>query len=80
MGHFPLISWGGFVSDINAGQQLQSYIVDLLLEELDVAGYLINPQCQMSSYQPYTEGWNVGCKSQFKTILICFDSNKQSTR
>jgi hypothetical protein len=29
--------------DINAGQQLQSYIVDLLLEELDVAGYLINP-------------------------------------
>jgi len=42
--------------DINPGQQLQSYIVDLLLEELDVAGYLINPQCQMSSYQPYTEG------------------------
>ncbi|XP_052071170.1 uncharacterized protein LOC127709608 [Mytilus californianus] len=45
---------------IDLGQQLQSYDVDRLMEELGIAGYLLNPQCQVSAYQTKANGWNVG--------------------
>ena len=43
---------------ISLGQQLPQYAVDLLTEELGIAGYLQEQQCQRSGYQPNQHGWN----------------------
>lgn len=59
---------------IDLGQQLQSYYVDMLMEELGIAGYLLNPQCRVAAYQAEANGWNTGCKYYYtvlQKILLC---------
>ncbi|CAG2196992.1 unnamed protein product [Mytilus edulis] len=56
---FPLAAWLDN-NKIDLGQQLQSYYVDMLMEELGIAGYLLNPQCRVSAYQADTNRWNAG--------------------
>jgi hypothetical protein len=38
--------------EINLGQKLPRYAVDLLAEELGIAGYLQEGQCTRAAYQP----------------------------
>ncbi|CAC5375019.1 unnamed protein product [Mytilus coruscus] len=58
----PGFSFAAWVDNnkIDLGEQLQSYDVDRLMEELGIAGYLLNPQCQVSAYQAEANGWNTG--------------------
>ena len=44
--------------EINLGQLLPQYAVDLLAEELGIAGYLLDSQCTRADYQPDKQGWN----------------------
>ncbi|XP_076076023.1 uncharacterized protein LOC143046845 [Mytilus galloprovincialis] len=56
---FSLAAWLDN-NEIDLGSQLQSYYVDRLMEELGIAGYLLNPQCEVSTYQADTNRWNAG--------------------
>lgn len=44
--------------DITLSQKLPQFGVDLLMEELGVAGYLQKTQCQRQGYSPDGHGWN----------------------
>ncbi|VDI38368.1 Hypothetical predicted protein [Mytilus galloprovincialis] len=59
---FPGFSLAAWLDNnkIDLGQQLQSYYVDMLMEELGIAGYLLNPQCRVAAYQADTNGFNTG--------------------
>ena len=54
---FSLTAWMK-EQEINLGQKLPRYAVDLLAEELGIAGYLQEGQCTRAAYQPDKHGWN----------------------
>lgn len=66
---FSLTHWLN-EQDIKLGQSLPQYGVDLLLEELGVAGYLQDTACQRSSYLPDNHGWNMTGKGQSSFLLF----------
>jgi len=45
--------------DVNTNvNQLPSWAVDLMMEELEIAGFLKDPQCDSSSYSTTSKGWD----------------------
>jgi hypothetical protein len=47
--------------------QLPSWAVDLMMEELEIAGFLKDPQCDFSSYSTTSKGWdNTGNNTFYK--------------
>ena len=71
---FSLTTWMK-EQEINLGQKLPRYAVDLLAEELGIAGYLQESQCTRAAYQPDKHGWNTtgnNLQPIFTTFRRCF--------
>ena len=45
--------------DVNTNvNQLPSWAVDLMMEDLEIAGFLQDPQCDTSTYVSLANGWD----------------------
>lgn len=57
--------------DVNTNvNQLPSWAVDLMMEELEIAGFLKDPQCDFSSYSTTSKGWDNTGNTPFTNEVI----------